>query len=97
MATGINLMDILNKAGIVLAPDSMQAISEENVEQTMEVVEESIPASTQPTQEVYQMSLIEEVRKYPCVWDTRTRAFKNSVMKKEAWNVISASLNVDGK
>ena len=49
------------------------------------------------TEDQFRGYLIEEVRKYPCVWDTKSRGFKNSVMKRNAWLKIGAELNVGGK
>ncbi|XP_065642557.1 uncharacterized protein LOC136074181 [Hydra vulgaris] len=40
--------------------------------------------------------LIEEARRFPCLWDTTTRSYKETPLKIEAWRQISALLNVEG-
>ena len=40
----------------------------------------------------YRTFLIEEVKKFPCVWDTRVRSFKNGEMKKQAWIKIGKAV-----
>ena len=40
--------------------------------------------------------LIEEVRQYPCLWDTHCRSFKETPKKNEAWQRISKKLQFDG-
>ena len=34
------------------------------------------------TERNWEIDLIEEVRKYPCIWDTRSRSFKETPKKK---------------
>jgi hypothetical protein len=50
-----------------------------------------------PTSKNLEAHLIEEVRRFPCLWDTTTRAYKETPLKVEAWRQISTLLNVDGK
>lgn len=45
----------------------------------------------------FRANLIEEVRKYQCVWDVKCRAFKNIEFKRRAWLKIAAELRVEGK
>ena len=44
-----------------------------------------------------QAILIEEVRKYPCIWDITSKAHKEKPKKVEAWRRISASMQQPGK
>ena len=41
--------------------------------------------------------LIQEVRKYPCVWNISIKSYKNRPKKMEAWRRISTSLKVPGE
>ena len=41
--------------------------------------------------------LIEAVRGYPCLYNSRLPDFKVLLMKENAWSAIAASLNRDGK
>ncbi|XP_047131831.1 uncharacterized protein LOC124810847 [Hydra vulgaris] len=50
-----------------------------------------------PTNKNLEAHLIEEVRRFPCLWDTTTRAYKETPLKVEAWRQISTLLNVDEK
>ena len=45
----------------------------------------------------FRAMLIEEVRKFLCIWDIKTRGYKNGEMKKVAWATIAKSLEVNGK
>ena len=49
-----------------------------------------------PTNKNLEAHLIEEVRKFPCLRDTTTRAYKEAPLKVEAWRQISTLLNVEG-
>ena len=40
--------------------------------------------------------LIEEVRKYRCLWDSSCRAFKDIQKKQNAWSLIANSLHING-
>ena len=44
----------------------------------------------------WEVDLIEEVRNYDCLWNTTSRAFKETPKKAEAWRQISAKLNIEG-
>ncbi len=44
------------------------------------------------SQKSLQVQLIEEVRKFPCIWEVSSRAHKEKTMKLEAWRRISAAL-----
>ena len=44
----------------------------------------------------WQGDLIEEVRTYECVWNTRSKSFKDRFKKAEAWRRISMSLGQEG-
>ena len=44
----------------------------------------------------WEIDLIEEVRSYECLWNTKCRAFKETPKKAEAWRRISAKLNLGG-
>lgn len=48
------------------------------------------------SQNHFSSNLIDEVRNYPCLWDLKSKGFKNSVMKKQAWLKISEQLHVQG-
>ncbi|XP_057292354.1 uncharacterized protein LOC130615750 [Hydractinia symbiolongicarpus] len=37
--------------------------------------------------------LIELVRQYPCLWNTKLNVYRDQIKKKKAWEIISASLN----
>ena len=44
----------------------------------------------------FQLSLIEEVRQYPCLWNTSARSFRETPKKQQAWRNIGVKLSVDG-
>ena len=50
-----------------------------------------------PTNKNLEAHLIEEMRKFPCLWDTKIRAYKETPLKVEAWRQKSTLLNVEGK
>lgn len=41
--------------------------------------------------------LINEIRTYRCLWDTKCRAYKDIPKKIEAWRIISTKLGKGGK
>ncbi|XP_046862378.1 uncharacterized protein LOC124455802 [Xenia sp. Carnegie-2017] len=46
------------------------------------------------SQNHFSSNLTDEVWNYPCLWDLKSKGFKNSVMKKQAWLKISEQLHV---
>ena len=48
------------------------------------------------TKKSWEVELIDEVRSYPCLWDTTSRSFKETPKKAEAWRRISSTMNIDG-
>ena len=38
--------------------------------------------------------LIEEVRKFSCLWDVSTKAYRDSKAKENAWKVVANEVNV---
>ena len=44
----------------------------------------------------WQLSLIEAVKTFPCIWNTKTRGFKEAPRNQVAWKIISQHLNVEG-
>ena len=50
-----------------------------------------------PSTKNWEIDLIEEVRSYECLWNTKCRAFKETPKKIEAWRQISAKLNVESR
>ena len=38
--------------------------------------------------------LIEEVRKFPCLWDVSTKAYRDIKAKENAWKVVANEVNV---
>lgn len=72
----------------------LTAPEEENDNQSQQQTQEECQEQSEDHFRAY---LIEEVRKYPCVWDTKSRGFKNSVMKRNVWLKIGVELNVKGK
>ena len=44
----------------------------------------------------WQLSLIEEVKTFPCIWNTKSRGFKETPGKQVAWKIISKHLNMEG-
>ena len=65
-------------------------IEEENEE---EEEEETVQAAVRD----WQGELIEEIRKYPCIWNTKCKAHKDKFKKAEAWRRIAFVFNRDGK
>ena len=49
-----------------------------------------------PTNKNLEAHLIEEVRKFPSLWDTTICAYKETPLKVEAWRQISTLLNAEG-
>lgn len=45
----------------------------------------------------FSMDLIEEVRKYPCIWNISLKSNRDKPKKMEAWRRISTSLKVAGQ
>jgi len=61
------------------------------------LLNESRSVQVEDDQDVFASNLIEEVRKYPCLWDVKARSFKETPKKKIAWIKVSEALNSDGK
>jgi hypothetical protein len=40
--------------------------------------------------------LIEEVRKYPCLWNKGLEEYRNQNMRDNAWDMISGEFNTPG-
>ena len=38
--------------------------------------------------------LIEEVRKFSCLWDVSTKAYRDNKAKENAWKVVANDVNV---
>ena len=36
--------------------------------------------------------LVEVVKGYPCLWDTRSKTFRDLMAKENAWKVVSAEV-----
>ena len=45
----------------------------------------------------WQLALIEEVKTFPCIWNTKARGFKEAPRKQVAWKMISQHLNMEGR
>jgi hypothetical protein len=45
---------------------------------------------------LFAVNLIEEVRRYPCLWNISLASHKDKPKKQEAWRRISAVLNIPG-
>ena len=48
------------------------------------------------TEGEWQVNLIEEVRNYPCLWNTKSRTFKESNRKQQCWTKVASKLNLEG-
>ena len=46
--------------------------------------------------DVFASNIIEEVKKYPCLWDVKVRSFKETPKKKLAWTKVAEALFSDG-
>ena len=44
----------------------------------------------------WQFSVIEEVKTIPCIWNTKSRGFKEAARKQAARKIISQRLNMEG-
>ena len=44
----------------------------------------------------FKVNLVEEVKKYPCLWDVRARSFKETPKKKLAWLKVAQALSNSG-
>ena len=44
----------------------------------------------------WQLSSIEEVKTIPCIWNTKSRGFKEAARKQVAWKTTSQRLNMEG-
>ena len=40
---------------------------------------------------------IEEIRKYPCIWDTKRRSCKGGTKKQNAWSQLCRLFNKEGR
>ena len=45
----------------------------------------------------YDELLINEVKSYRCIWDTKCHAFKEAPKKNEAWKIIAFKLSRPGR
>ena len=41
--------------------------------------------------------LVEEIRKYECIWNTRCRGYKDSTKKNNAWSELASLFGKEGK
>ena len=39
---------------------------------------------------------LEEIRKYPCIWDTKCKSYKDGIKKKNAWSQLCKLFNKEG-
>lgn len=46
--------------------------------------------------EFYDEELVEEIRKYSCIWDTKCRAYKDSIKKQKAWSELAILFGKEG-
>ena len=42
-------------------------------------------------------ALVEEIRRYPCIWNTYSRSSKGQQKKQFAWSLIEKKLRKEGK
>ena len=40
---------------------------------------------------------VEEIRKYPCIWDTKCRGYKDGTKKQNAWSQLCRLFNQEGR
>ena len=40
---------------------------------------------------------VEEIRKYPCIWDTKCRSYKGGTKKQNAWSQFFQLFNKEGR
>ena len=40
---------------------------------------------------------VEEIRKYPCIWDTKCRGYKDGTKKQNAWSQLCRLFNKEGR
>ena len=66
-----------------------EGIQENNAEPT----DNGEPTSVEFDKEMF----IEEVRKYRCLWDVNSEAYKNRLIKQNAWANIGTVFNKDGE
>ena len=57
---------------------------------------QSAEEQKQQQQGILDESLIEEVRKFRCIWDPSCRAYKETPRKQLAWSEISKKLGKEG-
>ena len=98
-------LDLSNCSVSVHTSDSVadpnQAI-EISSKSSMEDEGKALESSTNPQvsdgklEASFLMNLIQEVRKYLCVWDISMKSYKNKPKMMEAWRRISTSLKVPG-
>ena len=55
-------------------------------------------ASTQQQEDVdIEEFLVEEVKAYPCIWNTKASSYKDNMKKIQAWKNISEKLETEGQ
>ena len=59
--------------------------------------DEDLSSSSSQQYANIQCMLIEEVRKYQCLWNTTCRSFKETPKKAEAWRRVSVAMKMEGK
>ena len=59
--------------------------------------DEDLSSSSSQQYSNIQCMLIEEVRKYQCIWNTTCRSFKETPKKAEAWRRVSVAMKMEGK
>ena len=59
--------------------------------------DEDLSSSSSQQYSNIQCMLIEEVRKYQCIWNTTCRSFKETPKKDEAWRRVSVAMKMEGK
>ena len=45
----------------------------------------------------FEEALVEEIRSYPCIWNTYSRSYKEQQKKQFAWSLIENKLRKEGK
>lgn len=68
---------------------------DENTQDQHQSHEDNFPAERDTTGDVSEM-IIEEVRKYPCIWDVSSHSHKDKFKKIEAWKRVSSALKLPG-
>lgn len=41
-------------------------------------------------------TIIEEVKKYPCLWNKSLDSYRNQIARDNAWKMVSGALNTPG-